>query len=68
MKEGTGKSGEAVQKAVTITDFFVTAFGQLASQAHHFLFRDQQQPHEWMVTPLLEIINTSTVSYVFKWW
>lgn len=27
MKEGTGKSGEAVQKAVTITDFFVTAFG-----------------------------------------
>lgn len=25
MKAGTGKSGEAVQKAVTITDFFVTA-------------------------------------------
>lgn len=27
MKEGTGKSGEAVQQAVEITDFFVTAFG-----------------------------------------
>lgn len=27
MKEGTGKSGKAVHKTVTITDFFVTAFG-----------------------------------------
>lgn len=30
------KCGRAVQKAVTITDFFVTAVGQLASQAKLF--------------------------------
>lgn len=27
MREGTGKSSEALQKAVTITDFFVSAIG-----------------------------------------
>lgn len=27
MREGTGKCGEALQKAVTITDFFVNAIG-----------------------------------------
>lgn len=38
MKGGTGTCGEAVQEAVSITDFFVSAVGQLTSEHTIFCF------------------------------